>query len=287
MGLRLGAIAAAVVVGGGLSLAGLLLQTLLRNPLASPYILGLSSGAGLGVAAAGFLAAVGWLPAMAREYPAAPALLGATGSLVIVYGLGQRRGWLDPVSLVLVGVVVSALCSALIMLLQHLSPVGVVHDIVRWMFGHLPQAAPPEGLAVGAAVVVATLSLSIWQAGALDASLLSDDEARTIGVALGPLRVGMFVAAAALTATAVALAGPIGFIGIVGPHLSRLVVGHRHRILAPATALCGVALVLAADIGIQAIYLPSGRLPIGVVTALIGGPVFLWLLRTMGVRRER
>ena len=280
---RLTAIAVAVIAGSSLAVSGVLLQALLRNPLASPFILGISAGAGLGVMVAISLTydpdAV-TRPASSSQGLAA--LLGALAVLGIVYLLGQRRGWLDPVSLVLVGVIVSAICGALIMLLHHLGPTtGLMQGkITRWMMGRIPEYPEPVTLIAAGGLAVVGGAAGMVMGRAMDAATLSDDEARSVGLALGPLRVGLFILAGALTAGAVALCGPIGFVGLIAPHAARLLVGPRHTPLVPAAALVGIVIMVGADAGRQAIELGAGRLPIGVLTALIGGPAFIWLLRT-------
>ena len=280
---RFNAALVAAVVGASLALSGLLLQTMLRNPLASPYILGLSSGAGLGVMFAAFAVQVlawTWLDGVPAGIPA---VVGATIILVMVFLFGQRRGRIDPLSLVLVGVVLSALCNALIMLLQHLAPGGVTTDVLRWMFGRIPQGIDAGSLAVVTGVMLGGTAIAILLHRALDATALGDDEARSVGVSLGWIRLVMFMIAGVLAAAAVAIAGPIGFVGIIAPHITRLLVGAPHRTLIVASVLGGAALLLAADITTQFMIVRGGRLPIGVFTAILGGPFFIWLLRSRRV----
>jgi iron complex transport system permease protein len=209
-----------------------------------------------------------------------PAFAGALAVLGTVYMLAQRRGWLDPVSLVLVGVIVAAICGALIMFLQHLVPAGLHGEITRWMMGRIPESVPGPTLAVAGGLSVAGVVIATIMGRAMDAATLGDDEARSVGLALGSLRLWMFALAGALTAGAVALCGPIAFVGLIAPHATRLVLGPRHGRLVIGSALVGVALVVGADVSRQAIDLGGGRMPIGVFTALIGGPAFIWLLRS-------
>ncbi len=278
--LRWTALAVGATVGASLATSGVLLQALLRNPLASPFILGITAGAGLGVMTAMYL---GHLSGSASSWTATsvtPALVGALAVMGVVYTLAQRRGWIDPVSLVLVGVIVSAICGALIMLLQHLVPAGLHGEITRWMMGRIPQSAPTSTLVFAGGLSVAGVAIATVMGRAMDAATLGDDEARSVGLSLGPLRVWMFLLAGALTAGAVALCGPIGFVGLIAPHAARLVLGPHHTPLVIGAALAGVILVVGADVARQAIDLGTGRMPIGVFTALIGGPAFIWLLRT-------
>lgn len=274
------ALAVGVTVGAGLSTSGVLLQALLRNPLASPFILGITAGAGLGVMTALYLAHVAGVDSTWTATSVGPALIGALAVMGVVYMLAQRRGWIDPVSLVLVGVIVSAVCGALIMLLQHLVPSGLHGEITRWMMGRIPESTPTSSLVIAGGLSSGGVVIATVMGRSMDAATLGDDEARSVGLSLGPLRVWMFLLAGALTAGAVALCGPIGFVGLVAPHAARLVLGPHHTPLVLGAALAGVILVVGADVARQAIDLNGGRMPIGVFTALIGGPAFIWLLRT-------
>lgn len=284
------------IVGACLAVAGVMLQSLLRNPLASPEILGLSAGAsfmvmlsvylaGLGVGGAvlatlgvqggvdeGGLGTIGW--------QAGPALIGAMAALGLVYAISQRGGAIDPAGLVLVGVVISIMCSAGVMLLQHLMPgkglggwrllVGALTDDTTWPQLGVLGAIGVGGIAVG------------WRFGpAMDAAAMGADEAASVGVRMGRLRATLFISAGVLTAAAVLLAGPVSFVGLICPHLTRLVAGPNAttRALVIGSALAGISLVVGADAAIKAIELASGRLPLGVVTALVGGVVFIILLR--------
>jgi len=278
--IRWTALAVGASVGAGLATSGVLLQALLRNPLASPFILGISAGAGLGVMVALYADHVLEIRVLGPGAEMLPAFAGALAVLGTVYMLAQRRGWLDPVSLVLVGVIVSAICGALIMFLQHLVPAGLHGEITRWMMGRIPESVPGPTLAVAGGLSVAGVVIATIMGRAMDAATLGDDEARSVGLALGRLRLWMFALAGALTAGAVALCGPIAFVGLIAPHATRLVLGPRHGRLVLGSAFVGVALVVGADVSRQAIDLGGGRMPIGVFTALIGGPAFIWLLRS-------
>lgn len=289
-----------LIVGGALAVAGVVLQSLLRNPLASPEVLGLSSGASLAVMASIYLTGVGWLapvltamgvsadPAAAAglapiAWQAGPALAGALLALGVVYALSQRRGAIDPAGLVLVGVVVSIMCGAGVMLLQHLMPgrgfgnqrllVGTLSDDTAWS-----QAWLIGAVTIGCTVVA-------WRYGpAMDASALGDDEASSVGVRLARLRAVLFVIAGVLTASAVLLAGPVSFVGLICPHVARLLAGPTAptRPMIVGSCLAGMCLVVGADALIKAVNLSSGRLPLGVLTALAGGLVFIILLRRTG-----
>lgn len=269
---------AGVVVGAALAVAGVLLQCLLRNPLASPDLLGLASGAGLGVtlAAYGVYRATGEIAPQAAN-PAA-ALVASLAVLTVVYLLSQRRGLIDPVSLILVGVMVAFLCSAGTMFVQHLLPHGGL-AVERWLLGALPDDAEWGRLAVVGSLTLATLLIAMALGPAMDAASLGDDEARSLGVPLGRLRAFLFIASGVLTAGAVVLAGPIGFVGLVCPHLIRLGAGPGHRALVIGSALAGAALVVGADALVKSIDLGAGRMPIGILTSILGGPLFIVMLR--------
>lgn len=278
--LRLGAATSAIAAGWALGLAGLFLQVLLRNPLASPWVLGLSSGAGLGVMFALAGAVFLGVAAPAGGALVVPAALGALGALGITWGLGRVRGVLEPLRLLLVGVVVASLAGALSMALQDLVPHGLKADFLDWMMGRIPEA-PSRGVLVTTFSLAFLVSLfAFWVSDLVDLACLGEDEARSSGLNIARLRMALFLGAGFLTAAAVALVGPIGFVGLLAPHLGRLLVGPEHRALIPATCLAGIAMLLGAEAVRQFIDLGGGRLHVGVLTALLGGPFFLWLLCT-------
>ena len=279
LALRLDAVLSAGLLGATLGLSGLALQALLRNPLASPFVLGVSSGAGFGVALVLALAYTLSIPAVSFGGEVGGAVAGSLVTLALVAWLGRAGEGHDPTTLVLSGVIVGAIFSAGSMLLEQLVPHGLRGDLLSWMAGRLPELPSRAAfwtLAAGAALGLAVLAA---RASALDVAALSDDEARSAGVDLRALRRTLFIIGGVLAAIAVAYAGPIGFVGLVGPHIARRLVGARHASLVPASALAGAALLVAADAARQCIDLGTGRLPVGVVTALAGGPAFLWLLR--------
>ncbi len=280
--LRLAAIVSAIVIGTALAVSGTMLQAVLRNPLADPYILGVSSGAGLGVMTAMYLA---WaMPEHARWLTAwgtvGPAALGAIAAISLVLALGRRSGEHDPLTLVLAGAVVSAMCGAGIVLLQHLVPHGLRGDLTVWMMGRLPESIDRSIVGSVAAMAVLGVLIGARMGRAMDVATFGDDEAHAVGLHLGRTRIVLVALAGLLAASTVALAGPIAFIGLIAPHAARLLIGARHGPLVVGSALAGAALLLGADCLRQLIDLGSGRLPVGVITALLGGPVFLWLLRS-------
>ncbi|MEL6397010.1 MAG: iron ABC transporter permease [Planctomycetota bacterium] len=275
--LRLERLAAGAAVGSSLAVAGVLLQSLLRNPLASPDLMGLAAGSGFCVMLAQ-AAGLGSVVTLAGFGAAAgPALFGALGALGLVYLLSQRRGLIDPVSMVLVGVIVGLVFGAATELVRFTLP-DRGENAARWLLGGLNGEVRWESAAIVGGLAVAAMILSCLQARSMDAASLSEDEARSAGVPLARLRAFQFVASGVLTAAAVTIAGPIGFIGLVAPHVARLVNGPGHGTLVVAAGLAGAALVVGADAGVMSVRLPSGRPPIGVLTSMLGGPVFLALL---------
>lgn len=278
--LRLEPLAMAVIVGVALGVSGVALQALLRNPLAEPFILGLSTGAGLGIMVQGYLALqLGY----AATTGSAGALLGTAATLGIVFFASRRNGVIDRLGLLLVGVVLATINGALIMLLSYLVGRGALRDsVAQWMMGVLP--ARPLGWqdAAAAGVCIVSLALLFGQGRAMDIGTLDDDEASALGVHTARLKTLLLLTASALTAIAVLIAGPIAFIGLVAPHLARLLLGPTHRPLLIGAAVLGAALLVLADLASNVVAVMNedvGLIPLGVFTAIIGGPVFLWMLR--------
>ncbi|MBX2852678.1 MAG: iron ABC transporter permease [Phycisphaeraceae bacterium] len=272
--------AVAAIVGIALGVSGVALQALLRNPLAEPYILGLSTGAGLGILVEGYLAMQIGLAATIGGFGA---LAGTAATLGIVYLASRRRGVIDRLGLLLVGVVLATINGALIMLLNYLVGPGVLRDnLMNWMMGVLPprELGWQDGLAAG--VCGLGLVLLLWQGKAMDIATLDDDEAASLGIHTNRLKTLLLLTASVLTATAVLIAGPIAFIGLIAPHLARLLLGPTHRPLLIGAAMLGAALLIFADTAsdaVAAVYDGVGLIPIGIFTAILGGPVFLWMLR--------
>jgi len=277
--LRVLSVVSAALVGAALGLSGLALQVLMRNPLASPFVLGISSGAGFGVACVLVLGALGAFSSRIFFGEAIGAILGAACTLGIVARLGRATDGQDTTALLLAGVILGSMFSAGTMLLEHLVPHGLRGDLLSWMSGRLPEIPNRAQLATLAVVTVLAWIVLARASKALDVSMLSDDEARSSGVALHALRRKLFWTGGVLAGVAVAYAGPIGFVGLVGPHIARRLLGPHHGLLVPGSALAGALLLVSADAVRQVLDLGSGRLPVGVVTALAGGPAFLWLLR--------
>lgn len=266
-GLRLPRALAGFATGGSLALAGALLQVLLRNPLADPYVMGVSGGAAVGALVAMLIGASAWLTPVG-------AFGGAFLSTIIVFGLARGAGAWSPTRLLLIGVIVAAGWGAVVALLLSLAPETQLRGMLFWLIGDLSSPpAPWLSLAVLVFGVVVAMPL------ARDLNALSRGE--TAAAALGVSRHLpwlIFALAALLTAVAVTTAGAIGFVGLIVPHAVRLVLGNDQRIVLPASALAGGALLLIADTLARQLVAPA-QLPVGVITALIGVPLFLALLR--------
>jgi iron complex transport system permease protein len=278
--LRLTRLAAAFAVGAGLGMSGAMLQALLRNPLASPFVLGMASGAGFGVILAVYIGHVLGMDALRYAPNWIPALLGAAASLSIVMLLGRRGGQVDPVGLILVGVVASAVFGALSLLVQHLLPVNEMARLTYWMMGRISDDVGWGLIGWCSGVVVFGGAIGAWLGRAMDAASMNEEEAISVGVPLTMLRPTLMLLAGAMTACAVVLGGPIAFVGLIAPHLVRRIAGPHHRTLIVGSAFVGAAIVIGADALVNAVRMSGGRLPIGVFTALLGGPVFIWVLRS-------
>ncbi len=266
--LRLGRALNAFACGGLLALAGALLQVLLRNPLADPYILGVSGGASVGALGALLLGLGSW-------WSTGSAFGGALFSMVLVFGLAHGRGSWSPTRLLLTGVVVAAGWGALISFLLAISPDTQLRGMLFWLMGDLSLTRfSTTGLVILALGLLASLPL------ARDLNVLVRGELRAsaLGVPVRALHVQLYITASLLTASAVTIAGNIGFVGLVIPHLIRLLGGRDHRILLPAAVLLGASLLMVADTLARTLLAPQ-QLPVGVVTALLGVPLFLYLLQ--------
>lgn len=279
MDLRLLRVVLAVLVGAALASGGVALQALLRNPLAEPFILGLSSGAAVGVMGQSLLGFLLGAPIGSGQLGA---LIGAAGAMLIVWAASRRHGVLDPLGLLLTGVVLSTICGAIIMLLNYLvGPGGLRENLSYWMMGYLNEGVHCGTVASVTLIVLAGIGLLLWAGRSMDVATFSDTEAQSLGVNVAALRTLLFATASVLAAGAVVLAGPVAFVGLICPHVVRLIQGPRHGPLVLSSALAGAVLILLADC--CAVWLDRalgmGLMPIGIFTAMIGGPLFLWVLR--------
>jgi iron complex transport system permease protein len=274
--LRLTRAAVGFVTGAALSLAGVMMQALLRNPLADPYVLGISGGSAVGALAALLFMCAAWVVDAA-------AFAGAVAVSAILYMLARRdlRGGTAAEGgsslLLLTGVILSSACMAMVSLMLSIAPESRLRSMIFWMIGDL-SGAPLRVLPW--AVLAGALLFAARSARAMNVMALHAENAATLGVRVGPLRKGLFFVSGLLTASAVTTAGSIGFVGLIVPHAIRFLVGPDHRVLIPAAALAGGAFLVLADTLARTAIAPQ-QLPVGVVTALIGAPVFLYQLHRL------
>ena len=282
MAIRLPRILAAAMVGSALSVSGLLFQGLFRNPLADPYVIGSSGGAVLGASLGVFL-----LPAISVAGFGTTALLafaGAIASIVLVYWLASADGRTPVVALLLAGFTVSTMLSYSAYFLEVLDrDFGAgMHILSSWLHGTIAQPTWPQLAIVGAMLAIG-LAGSVPLARRLNTLALGEEYATHLGVSVQQTRIAVIVVGSILTAASVALGGLISFVGLIVPHILRMILGPDHVRLLPATALAGALFLLVADTAARTVIAPS-ELPVGVLTAFIGGPFFLYLLRK--ARRE-
>lgn len=274
-GIRLDRAIAALIVGVSLGAAGVALQAMLRNPLASPDLLGMSAGAVLMVTLG---------RALGLHLPdELAALLGAIGALGLVLLLGRRRGQVEPMTLILVGVALAIGLGSLASAVRAALPPSARPED-GWLFGTLTDGLTTQRLVLASIVALCGVAWIGLRGRALDASAMGEDEAITSGVPLRRLRIEMIIVAGALTAVAVVLAGPIAFLGLVCPHLVRMVMGPRHAPLAIGAAMAGAILMLVADSIVRVMPLETGRLPTGVVVAVLAAPALIVILRSQASR---
>jgi len=284
--LRLPRALLSAVVGCALAAAGTTLQALLRNPLADPFVLGVSGGAALGGTAVllAARAAAGLLgPAAAILGGASPvalgAVIGAAGATVLVFALGRIQGRLVPEAALLVGVVFNSFAAAVIMVARLLVSPEESARMLYWLMGAVGYQTPGT-LWVASALVACAVAALVLLSAQLNLLSLGEEEAASLGVEVGRARSAVFLAASAATGAAVALSGIVGFVGLIVPHAARRLFGPDHRLLVPASALLGAAFLVLADTLARLAFLSLGtEPPVGALTAFAGGPLFLWLLR--------
>jgi iron complex transport system permease protein len=265
--LRLPRTLSAFATGGLLAVAGALMQVLLRNPLADPYVLGLSGGAAVG-------ALLAMLAGLGGTVISGSAFAGAMLATLMVFGLAHGTGSWTPSRLLLTGVVVAAGWGAVITLMLAISPARELPGMLYWLMGDVSYArAPWPGL--GVLVLVCALVVPLGRS--LNVLARGPMQAAALGISVRPLEWLIYVLASLLTATAVTMAGSIGFVGLVVPHMLRLVLGNDQRLILPACALAGGTLLVLADTLARVVIAPE-QLPVGVITALLGVPTFLYLL---------
>ncbi len=266
----------AVTVGACLSVAGAQMQTILANPLASPFTLGISAAAGFGAAMA-LVAGVAIFPAAVEYMIPINAFLMAMLASLFIYGVSTLRG-VTVETIVLLGIALVFTFNALLSLLEYLASEQALAAVVFWTMGSLTKATWPK-VAVTAAVLVVVIPLFARNAWALTALRLGDDKAASFGVNVRRLRLETMMLVSLLAAIPVSFVGTIGFIGLVGPHIARMVVGEDQRFFLPGSAICG-ALLLSVTSVVSKVLIPGAILPIGVITALVGVPFFFSLIFT-------
>jgi iron complex transport system permease protein len=277
--IRLPRLAMAVMVGAALAVAGAVMQGLFRNPLADPGIVGVSAGAGLGAVASIVLG--GMLPGalaatLGPHLVPVAAFLGAWAATLLLYRVASRAGRTSVATLLLAGIAMAAMAGALTGVLTYLADDQQLRDLTFWAMGSLAGASWSK-LAVATGLIVPALILAPQLARGLNALALGEAAAAHMGTDVERLKRHCVLAVAALAGASVALAGGIGFVGIVVPHLLRLIAGPDHRRLLVDSALLGAALLVLADLIARLIVSPA-EMPIGIVTAILGAPVFLWIL---------
>jgi iron complex transport system permease protein len=274
LGLRLPRVLLGVLVGGGLAISGATFQALLRNPLAEPYILGISGGASVGAV---LVLAFGWAAAGSWALPLA-AFAGAILAIAMVFGVATATGRaMDVRVLLLAGVVVAAFFSACITLILSISPARTIQSAVLWIMGSLASASWRGVLLTAAYTLPATLVLLAF-ARPLNLMAIGEETAAYLGAEVERVKRSALLVAALITASGVAVAGVIGFVGLIVPHAVRMLVGSDHRALMPLSFLAGGAFLTVADL-VARLALAPAEIPIGVITAFVGVPFFLLLLR--------
>jgi iron complex transport system permease protein len=279
--LRLPRVLTAMLVGGGLAMAGTVFQALLRNPLADPYVIGTAAGASFGAALG--IAAPLMLPVLAIGAGTSWlglgivqlfAFGGGLATVLLVYAVARSAGRVQVISLLLTGYAISAVLAAAVAMLMFISG-NALRAIFGWLMGSLANAGW-MGLAFATPLMLVSFILLLARWRRLNVLMLGDAQAASLGVDVEREKLLLTMLATLATSAAVAISGTIGFVGLVVPHLLRLVIGPDHRLLLPASLLMGASLLVVADLGARLVL---GGIPVGILTALIGAPFFLWLLR--------
>lgn len=262
----------AALTGAALAMAGALMQAVVHNSLAEPYILGVSAGAGVG--AVSFIVLGVGLSSLGIG---ASAFVGAIIATAAVYFLARKGGRVAPQRLILAGVALGSLFSAITTYLTISTDAQNVYSIMFFLLGSV-SAATMSQLLLPVVAIVTVGTFALLQSRALNALLVGDDAASSLGINVNRLRTTILIAAALLTASVVAVAGGIGFVGLIVPHIARIIVGSDHRKMLPVAVLAGAAFLATCDLLARTLAAPS-EIPLGVLTALVGAPFFLWLLR--------
>ena len=264
----------AMFAGMGLSLGGVVFQAIFRNPLATPFTLGVAGGASLGVTLAIFLGLN--LTILGVSGVSLAALVGAMGSITIVYGIARATSNVSPNTMLLGGVAISFFFSSLILLLQYLGDMSDSFRIIHWLMGDLSRASA-EAIFQILPFIVSGILITGFLYRELNLLSIHDDLAGSCGLHVEKMRIILFLAVSLMIAGIVTVCGPIGFVGIMAPHICRLIVGANHRNLIPAAILFGGVFLTLCDTLARTIA-TSAEVPVGIITAILGGPFFLWLL---------
>lgn len=268
--LRFARILLAVVAGSGLAVSGIALQAILRNPLAEPYLLGTSGGAGLG-------AVIGIIIGVSGLYLPLAAFLGAILSIILVYNLARRGNKIPVQSLILSGVIISMALSSIIVFLISISPNEALHGMLWWLWGNLEVFN--FKLLLAATLIVFLCVLVIFTLSQdLNAISIGEEEAIHLGINIEKTKRILFFVTSLITACLICICGMIGFVGLIIPHMMRLIVGPNHKILIPASCLAGASFMAVCDTLSRTMF-PPVEIPIGVITAIIGAPIFIFLLK--------
>ncbi len=264
------------LVGAGLSVSGAIFQALLRNPLADPYILGVSSGAAVGA----IIAILMGLSTLSIGLPLA-SFIGALLTIFIVFNFGRQDGKIHPNTLLLAGVIIGSFLSALIMFFISISQKEELHTIIFWLMGDFSFSNPQAVYMISPYIFFGFIFLYL-RARQLNLILSGEESALQMGVDVERLKLISYLLASLITAASVSVCGLIGFVGLIVPHSVRLIFGPDHRLLLPSAALIGASFLIASDTFARTLLAPT-ELPVGVITAAFGGPFFIYLLRTRKV----
>jgi len=275
--LRMPRVAVGFLAGAGLAVAGLAFQAMFRNPLATPFTLGVSSGASLGAAAYIHLGLSFALLRMPGE--SWFAFAGALITIAVVYGLARSSRGMSNVTMLLAGVAVSFFFSSMILFLQYLSDLTRTFRMVRWVMGGLESVVGLDSVLTILPFVFAGCAVVLYFRHELNLITTGEELATARGVEVDRVKLVVFLVASIMVGAIVSVCGPIGFVGLMAPHICRLLIGPDHRVLAPATVLFGGAFLVLCDTLARTVIAPT-ELPVGILTALLGGPFFVWLLLT-------
>jgi iron complex transport system permease protein len=273
--LRVPRVVMAFLAGAGLAAGGLAFQAVFRNPLAEPFTLGVASGAALGASAYIHLSlpfSLLWIPGSSWF-----AFAGALFAIVLVYGMTRARQGFSAATMLLAGVAVSFCFSSLILLMQYLSDPAQNFLLLRWMMGGLHAVVGFDEVLTVLPLVVIGTAIVLYLTLELNLGTTGEELAASRGVAVNRTKILLFVAVSLMVGGIVSVCGPIGFVGLIVPHICRLMVGPDHRFLTPAALLCGAILLSLCDTLARTVVAPV-ELPVGILTSLLGGPFFLWLL---------